>query len=289
MIYPQILRCLLLSALVAATQTACSHWNEPEMRRPVVVAPSAQDPAAYAAYTAAIRAWKTTPHQIAGAIFDNAPDRSTSERDFLRSLPDSLDFVVMRNAATLSPYDVEDIAVVRRDFATRILYHIDAAIATPDHWHAASSAIASGQFDGALVAAAATAPDAGMLALLPADCMLVFAGSPSLLPEADRARFQYFIVDIAQAKDAYDVEMALRLAALAADHSQILLGTAPGTQLTDMAGVSRNSLAGAAVAARDAAPQLGGIAISDVRADYYDPDIIYRRTRGAIQILNPAK
>lgn len=280
---------MALSAAVAVSLSACSHWNEPEAREPEVIAPSAQDPAAYAAYTAAIRAWKATPHQIAGAIFDNAPDKSTSERDFLRSLPDSLDFVVMRNAATLSAYDAEDIAAVRRDFSTRILYHIDAANATPDHWQAASSAIASGQFDGALVAAGASAPDAAMLDLLPADCMLVFAGSPALLPEAGRARFQYFIVDIAQAKDAYDVEMAIRLAALSAQRSQLLLGTTPGSQLTDMAGVSRNSIAGAAVAARDAAPQLGGIAIGNVSADYYDPDIIYRRTRGAIQILNPAK
>ena len=33
---------------------------------------------------------------------------------------------------------------------------------------------------------------------------------------------------------------------------------------------------------------LGGIAIYNISADYYDTDIIYKQTRGGIQFLNPA-
>lgn len=288
MTYKSIIRCLLLSAATTGLLTACSDWNEPEAREPEVITPAEQDPAAYAAYTASLRAWKATPHQVTVAVLDNAPEISVSERDFLRSLPDSIDFVAMRNANRLSQHDRDDIAMVRRDFATKVLYYLDYASATPDQWQAAASAIASGQFDGAVVASA-TAPDATLLALLPDGSALFFEGSPSVLPESDRSRFSHFIIDITSAKDAYDIEMAVRLASLAADRSKLLLGTAPGGQLTDINGVTRNAVAGAAVAAKSSAPALGGIAIGNISADYYDADIIYKRTRGAIQILNPAK
>lgn len=288
MTYKSIIRCLLLSAATTGLLTACSDWNEPEAREPEVITPAEQDPAAYAAYTASLRAWKATPHQVTVAVLDNAPEISVSERDFLRSLPDSIDFVAMRNANRLSQHDRDDIAMVRRDFATKVLYYLDCASATPDQWQAAASAIASGQFDGAVVASA-TAPDATLLALLPDGSALFFEGSPSVLPESDRSRFSHFIIDITSAKDAYDIEMAVRLASLAADRSKLLLGTAPGGQLTDINGVTRNAVAGAAVAAKSSAPALGGIAIGNISADYYDADIIYKRTRGAIQILNPAK
>jgi len=288
MTYKSIIRCLLLSAATTGLLTACSDWNEPEAREPEVITPAEQDPAAYAAYTASLRAWKATPHQVTVAVLDNAPEISVSERDFLRSLPDSIDFVAMRNANRLSQHDRDDIAMVRRDFATKVLYYLDCASATPEQWQAAASAIASGQFDGAVVASA-TAPDATLLALLPDGSALFFEGSPSVLPESDRSRFSHFIIDITSAKDAYDIEMAVRLASLAADRSKLLLGTAPGGQLTDINGVTRNAVAGAAVAAKSSAPALGGIAIGNISADYYDADIIYKRTRGAIQILNPAK
>ena len=65
------------------------------------------------------------------------------------------------------------------------------------------------------------------------------------------------------------------------------LSTPDGT-LTDYNGVTRNAIAGAAYGALNMETPLGGIAIYNISADYYDTDIIYKQTRGGIQFLNPA-
>lgn len=287
------LKYIVLTALALTLgATACSDWNEPEAREPQVNSFKERDPQGYADYTAALRRWKQTPHQISVALFDNAPEVSVSERDFLRSLPDSLDFVVMRHAARLTKYDRDDMKLVRTDFGTRVLYRLDCATATPDKWSAAAAAVKTGQFDGVVIASSAT-PDASLLdALVTAagsGATLMFEGSPSVLTGQMVPLFSHFIIDATSAKDAYDIDMAVRLAALAVDPASLLLCVAPSGQITDHSGVTRNAPAGAAVAAMTASPALAGIAITDISADYYDADIIYKRTRGAIQTLNPAQ
>lgn len=282
-------RCLtaLTGVVLLGLTGACSDANEPEVKDVQVNGFKEQDPAGYAAYTASLRAYKATTHQIAGAILYNAPEISVSERDFLRSLPDSLDFVAMRNSDRLSQFDRADMTLVRRDFNTRILYFIDAASAQSDPWQTAAESVMSGQFDGVYIAAS-TPPDPDFMRFFPTDAMVIFAGNPSLVSEDSRDDIDYFVIDISNATEAFDVELAVRTAALYTDHTKLILATAPGSKLTDIAGIRRNSLAGAATAARDYTPQLAGIAIDNISADYYDPDIIYRHTRGAIQILNPA-
>lgn len=278
---------MLVAATAAVALPSCSDWDEPEARQPQVDGAEQQDPAAYAAYTAALRLWKATPHQATLATLDNAPEASTSERDFLRSLPDSLDFVAMANP--LSEFDRQDIAKVRADFGTRILASLDCT-ADAALWQTTASAIASGTFDGAVLSAI-TAPDPAALqnftAALPSGKTLVFNGDPALIPAELRSAFSFFLIDVTSASDSFDIEMAIRLAALNVDPSRMMLRVVPGGRLTDAAGVTRNSLAGAAIAAKTFTPALGGIAIDNVGSDYYDPDIVYRRTRGAIQILNP--
>lgn len=280
----------VLFAVAASSLTACSDWNEPEARVPDVNGAEQQDPAAYAAYTSALRQWKATVHPICVALLDNAPEKSTDERDFLRSLPDSLDIVVMRNP--LSEFDRQDIAKVRADFATRILASLDCTVASAQQWQATADAIADGTFDGAVLSAI-TVPDPSALqnftSALPSGKILIFSGSPTAVPAELRSAFSYFIIDATDAADNFDLEMTIRLAAINVDPSRLLLCVQPTGRLTDAGGVARNALAGAAVAARTFTPALGGIAIDNVGSDYYDPDIIYRRTRGAIQILNPAK
>lgn len=274
---------------IPALLSSCSDANEPEAREPEVIGPSQQDPAAYAAYTASLRAWKATPHHLTIGILDNAPEVSTSERDFLRSLPDSLDMVAMRNSAGLTGFDRADMAQVRADYATRVLYWLDAT-APAESWDAAAKAVASGSFDG-IVLSANTAPEPSAVATLVAATTgktLILAGAPSLIDASQRDAFDYFLVDISSAKDNYDIELAVRLAMLSADASRLILATVPGLSLTDTSGVTRGSLAAAAITAKGFSPTLAGIAIDGIGADYYDPDIIYKRTRGAIQILNPA-
>lgn len=285
-------RCLttLTAAVLLGLTGACSDANEPEVKDVQVNGFKEQDPAGYAAYTARLRQWKATEHAIVYACLDNAPEVSVSERDFLRSLPDSIDIVAMRNADRLSQFDREDMTLVRNDYGTRVVYYLDCATATAEKWQEATNTMSSGQFDGVTIAST-TAPESTQLQALAEAATgktMIFEGSPSVLSADQIALFDYFIVDVSAAADSYDVELQVRLALLSVPATKLLLGTKPGGVLTDASGVSRNSIAGVANAVIGFSPQLGGIAINGISADYYDPDIIYKRTRGAIHMLNPA-
>ena len=229
------------------------------------------------------------------ARLDNAPEVSSSEKDFLRALPDSIDIVTMRNANRLSDYDREDMKLVRADYGTRVLYYIDASAKEElnNSISAAADAVRKGIFDGITLGSSSSVDASTIKAMTDAlgqtDCLLVFEGTPSMLPESSRSLFDYFVLDISSAADEYDVEVVVRLAT---DHGKtaadrLLLAVVPGATLTDYNGVTRNSITGAASSALTMGP-LGGIAIFNISADYYDADIIYKQTRGGIQFLNPA-
>ncbi len=274
---------ILLSLVAAAAFVSCGDANEPEAREVTVNGFKDRDPEGYAAYTAALRQWKASPHQIVCARLDNAPERPVSERDFLRSVPDSIDFVTMRNSAALSGSDVEDMKLVHADFGTRVLYYVT----SPSDVAAAAAAVAAGQFDGVTVASPEAAEAVAARPEL-ADAVMIFEGSPLKISAAALEAFDYILLDVSKAADDFDLEYQVRLALNSIPASRILLCTVPGGSIADAAGTVRNSIAGAAIFARDFSQPLAGIAVNDIAADYYDPDIIYKRTRGAIQLLNPA-
>lgn len=202
----------------------------------------------------------------------------------------------MRNADRLTDFDREDMAMVRADYGTRVLYYVDctpgdkqnAAIAS------AAEAVRAGTFDGITLASSVPVDAATLQSLADAlgqtPCLLIFEGTPSLLPEAQRGLFNYFVLDISAASDEYDIETEVRLATgygnTAAGH--LLLAVTPEGTLTDYNGVTRSAIAGAAYSALNMETPLGGIAIYNISDDYYDADIIYKQTRGGIQFLNPA-
>ena len=293
--YKSIFNLCLLAVFLLLVPVGCDDWTELEIHDSRINGFKEQNPEQYAAYTQKLRAYKASKHALVYARLDNAPEVSSSDKDFLRSLPDSIDIVTMRNANRLSDYDREDMELVRADYGTRVLYYIDASAkeALNNAISAAADAVRKGIFDG-ITLASSSSVDASVIkgmtdALGQTDCLLVFEGTPSMLPESSRSLFDYFVLDISTATDEYDVEVVVRLAT---DHGKtaadrLLLAVVPGATLTDYNGVTRNSITGAASSALTMGP-LGGIAIFNVSADYYDADIIYKQTRGGIQFLNPA-
>lgn len=293
--YKPILNLCLLSVFLFTVPVSCDDWTEMEIHDSEVNGFKEQNPEQYAAYTQKLRAYKASKHALVYARLDNAPEVSSSEKDFLRALPDSIDIVTMRNANRLSDYDREDMKLVRADYGTRVLYYIDASVKEElnNSISAATDAVRKGIFDG-ITLGSSSSVDASTIktmtdALGQTDCLLVFEGTPSMLPESSRSLFDYFVLDISSAADEYDVEVVVRLAT---DHGKtaadrLLLAVVPGATLTDYNGVTRNSITGAASSALTMGP-LGGIAIFNISADYYDADIIYKQTRGGIQFLNPA-
>lgn len=91
---------LLSLCLLAATFASCEDWNETEAVKQKVERPEDQNPELWAEYTAALRDYKQSEHFIVYARLFNSPQPGTSEKDFMRCLPDSLDIVSLTNADT---------------------------------------------------------------------------------------------------------------------------------------------------------------------------------------------
>lgn len=293
--YKSIFNVCLLTAFLLTVPTSCDDWTEMEIHDTQVNGAKEQNPEQYAVYTQNLRAYKATKHAVVYARLDNAPDKATSEKYFLRSLPDSIDIVSMRNADRLTDFDREDIKQVRTDYGTKVLYYIDTTVEEKlsTSITSAAEAVRAGTLDGITLASVSEIDAATVKSLTDAlgqtPCLLVFEGTPSLLPEAQRSLFSYFVLDVSEAADEYDIETAVRFATgygnTAARH--LLLAVTPEGSLTDYNGVIRPAIAGAAHSALNMETPLGGIAIYNVSDDYYDTDIIYKQTRGGIQFLNP--
>ena len=261
--YKSIFKLCLLTTFLSVATISCDDWTEMEIHDSQVNGFKEQNPQEYAAYTQNLRAYKATKHAVVYARLDNAPEVSIGEKDFLRALPDSIDIVTMRNADRLSEYDREDMKLVREDYGTKVLYYIDCTAKDKQNTSITSAveAVRTGTFDGIALGSEGSAVDVSVLKPL-----------------------------VDAASDEYDIETSVLYATGygKAAPDRLLLAVTPDGTLTDNNGVTRNAIAGAAYGALNMETPLGGIAIYNISADYYDTDIIYKQTRGGIQFLNPA-
>lgn len=303
---------LVLACCGAFFAAGCSDWTEQEPVGLEIEGPEKQDPAQWAAYLEALRAYKRSDHIRTYGRLDNAPEKSTSEKDFLRSLPDSLDFAAFYNSDRMSEYDVADIPTAQLK-GTRVLYYVDYgrikssypdAAALGAYLDEVTGRIAAYGFDGAVLAAdpvlgeGAAAQQAAARVLVdkltavagPASNgpkVLLFEGDPTFLAEADRAKFDYFVLNSAGCTNVTDISLLLRQAEefwnLPAD--KIFLSTTPSATILSADLAKVDALGQVAALVLSEGP-LAGLGIYDIGADYYDPTQIYKHIGGVISLLN---
>ena len=294
---------LPFAALLLAA-VSCSDWTEMETVDNTVSKPWEQDPALWSDYTAALRAYKQSEHYLSYARLYNSPAQATSEQDFMRCLPDSLDIVTLTNADNFSAYDAEDMAVMREK-GTRVLYQVDYAGRKAEFADAAAlktcldgviAAVAAHGLDGYSFTAdpldaAATASIVATLSAAKTDGqLLVFEGNPLSVAAADRAKLDYVVLDTEKAENTTEVRLqvlnATDYAGIAAD--RLLLAAEIDAPLQD---ADRTEYAAVALMARCVVEYgpLAGFAAYNIAGDYYHADRNYSTIREAIQTLNPSK
>lgn len=304
-----ILRLLRLCSLLLLCTgfAACDEWTETEVVENTVKKPWEQDPALWAQYTAALRAYKQSEHYIVYARLYNSPAVATSEKDFMRSLPDSLDIVSLTNADNFSHHDAEDLAVMREK-GTRVLYQIDYAAraarladraALTAYLDRVVAAVDNYGLDGYSFTGtpriddpAAAQQAALIVERLSADPtkLLVLEGNPLFLSAADREKVDYIVLDTEAIDNVLEVKLkvinATDYAGVPAE--KLLLAAEVGMPLKDE---DRTEWAAVEEMARRVIPNgpLGGLAAYNIGADYYNSDMNYRMVRQAIQTLNPSK
>lgn len=295
---------MILPLVVLLLGASCSDWTETEAIENTVYKPWEQDPALWADYTAALRAYKQSEHYLSYARLHNSPAQAASEQDFMRCLPDSLDIVTLTNADNFSAYDAEDMAVMREK-GTRVLYQVDYAARKAEFADAAAlktyldgviAAVAANGMDGYSFTtdpldAAATASIVAMLSAAKADGqLLVFEGNPLSVAAADREKLDFVVLDTEKAENTTDVRLqvlnATDYAGIAAD--RLLLAAEIDAPLQD---ADRTEYAAVELMARCVVEfgPLAGFAAYNIAGDYYHADRNYSTIREAIQTLNPSK
>lgn len=295
---------MILPLVVLLLGASCSDWTETEAIENTVYKPWEQDPALWADYTAALRAYKQSEHYLSYARLHNSPAQAASEQDFMRCLPDSLDIVTLTNADNFSAYDAEDMAVMREK-GTKVLYQVDYAARKAEFADAAALAsyldgviasVAANGLDGYSFTtdpldAAATATIVATLSAAKADGqLLVFEGNPLSVAAADRDKLDYVVLDTEKAENTTDVRLqvlnATDYAGIAAD--RLLLAAEIDAPLQD---ADRTEYAAVEAMARCVVEYgpLAGFAAYNIAGDYYHADRNYSTIREAIQTLNPSK
>ena len=83
--YKPILNLCLLFVFLLMVPVGCDDWTEMEIHDSEINGFKEQNPEQYAAYTQKLRAYKAAKHALVYARLDNAPEVSSSEKDFLRA------------------------------------------------------------------------------------------------------------------------------------------------------------------------------------------------------------
>lgn len=295
---------ILPIAALLLTAVSCSDWTEMETVDNTVSKPWEQDPALWSDYTAALRAYKQSEHYLSYARLYNSPAQATSEQDFMRCLPDSLDIVTLTNADNFSAYDAEDMAVMREK-GTRVLYQVDYAARKAEF---SGEAALKAYLDGVIAAVAAYGLDGYSFTTDPLDAaatasivatlsaaksdgqLLVFEGNPLSVAAADRDKLDYVVLDTEKVENTTDVRLqvlnATGYAGIPAN--RLLLAAEIDAPLQD---ADRTEYAAVALMARCVVEYgpLAGFAAYNIAGDYYHADRNYSTIREAIQTLNPSK
>lgn len=285
-----IIYAILFLSLAAVS---CDRNIEPVPQR--FITPAQQDPVAWAEYMADLATYKSSEHRIACARFDNAPETVQSEKDCLRSLPDSLDIVVL--ARPLSEYDREDLPVLQEK-STKVLLEADCsdlatAVSVIDK---ALADIASDGLDGLVIRCVSSAETLSgevinaimqKLSFLK-DKTLVFTGNVTVIPESSRSLFDFYLVDASKVGYVYNLmqNVSYTTGYFGIPKEKILPVVAPSSLIIDIDNKEK-----------EACPVLchctisegwGGVLFTDASFDYYGISRTYPDIRCAIDILNPA-
>lgn len=293
---------LALALLVVFGASSCSDWTEEEPVKQDIVKPGDQDPEKYAQYLETLRSYKKSDHYLVFARMNNAPEISVSERDFLRSMPDSLDVVSLRYGDRITDYDVEDIPLVQKK-GTRILYGFDPAEREEAdlalYLNSLIDRVRTLELNGISVVLSTplSAQDEQTLVnVLSAvagpgkSLLLVFEGNPEAISETNRSMFDYFVLPTSSMPNVLEVKNSILygngVCGIALD--KIILSATPDGNIFDSNNKLQKAIPEMARCVVALGP-VGGLDVYDIHVDYaLNTEHKYMQVRSAIDLLNPS-
>jgi len=282
----------LTGILGALAITACDAGIEPIDHR---IQPVEEWSGEWDEYAAKLYNYKQSDHYLIYVRFDNDPGHIESEKNCIRSLPDSLDIVALANP--VSAFDREDVAKLQRR-ATKVLATADCSdpATALQRFNETLATVKADQLDGIVVRYTAAVSDAARTAEAEIAAQLaglsgklrVFEGNGAFVAAEHRSNYDLWLIDAASADNIYAVESDVDYLTgyLGIDSKRILpLVPLTGT-INDQNGAPQSSPAKSFELIRSRS--LGGLALSGVSTDYYALTGNYPRLRAVIDLLNPA-
>ena len=310
--------------VIIGTLLSCDDWTESKNVDFTTISPSEQAPELYAKYAANLRAYKENSHFLVFGRLNNVSGDKSNEKDYLRSLPDSLDVVTLANADNFSSFDREDMPDVQKVKGTRVLYGIDLTARKNEfetkgdliglmaaYLEGVIKTVTEEGFDGISIiyegdlgtgsneeanAQIAALQQLIIQKLIPtADQkvengkLLVMEGSPLFIPQANRNDFDYYVINTTDVQDVYAVRLQVAYANEYAGVplQKIILSASPSGKMMDTAGKEASAVSLIASLVMQVGP-VAGLDVIDIGTDYYNASKNYPLTNGAIQLLNPS-
>ena len=111
----------LASALAV---TSCDDWTEVESLDINTPSFEEQNPQLYEDYIKDLNRYKSEDHKVTFVSFENPKSAPTKQAEHITSVPDSVDFVCLNNAAEVAPETQAEMEEIRKK-GTRTVYMID--------------------------------------------------------------------------------------------------------------------------------------------------------------------
>ena len=83
-----------------------------------------QNPELYAKYLTSLKAYKNSKHKVVLGWFDNSAKMPASQGQNIHSVPDSLDYIVLKYPADLNEREYKEITNLRQQKGTKVMYDI---------------------------------------------------------------------------------------------------------------------------------------------------------------------
>lgn len=281
------LKTTAITILALILFAGCSKWNKTESVRLDTSRPWERDPQLWEKYMEDLRSYKSRKHSLVYVRFDNAAEKPGSEKNFMRCLPDSLDFVSLTNAENFSAYDAEDMEWMR-GVGTKVLYQVDLSreidfdkalkIAGDNGLEGFSLTGISKENSSALSAAVSKLRGGGLL---------VLEGNPLLLGSEVISQIDYFVLPSETVENAYGLSNLLQDALdYGVPGEKIILAVSLGGSWYDSSNAERPVVPSMADNVINFGP-LAGLALYDIMSDYYSFDGNWLTLRKTISRLNP--
>lgn len=119
---------IIASAAALIICCGCSEWTVPENLNFHRQTPEQLDPAAYAEYIAAVKAYKETEHNVMIVTMEGTSEYPSSQSQHITAMPDSADYVCVKVEDELHDVIAGEIPSVYKKKGTKSLLYVDYAV-----------------------------------------------------------------------------------------------------------------------------------------------------------------